>query len=272
QSPFATRATNALLGFLDLLEGLIAAKSTLGALELLDKVIDDSGYERYIRDGTDEGEDRWANVQELRGVAREYAGLVPEVGLPAFLEGVALVSDVDNLDTGVDAPTLMTCHAAKGLEFPVVFLVGVEEGLLPHSRSMDDPDQMEEERRLCYVGITRARDRLYMLHTFRRTLWGRSEISEPSRFLDDIPKHLVEGKGETNKQADTSGFRESVPLASPLQHEPTFRAGDHVKHPSFGEGVVVNSQLSHNDEEVEVAFVGQGVKKLLASLARLEKV
>ena len=272
QSPFATRATNALLGFLELLEGFIAAKSTSGVLELLDKIIEDSGYERYIRDGTDEGEDRWANIQELRGVARDYAGLLPEVGLPAFLEGVALVSDVDNLDTGVDAPTLMTCHAAKGLEFPVVFLVGVEEGLLPHSRSMDDPDQMEEERRLCYVGITRARDRLYMLHTFRRTLWGRSDICEPSRFLDDIPKHLIEGKGEENEKEETSEFRDSPPLATPPQHEPTFRAGDRVQHARFGEGVVIDSRLSHSDEEVEVAFVGQGVKKLLASLARLEKL
>lgn len=272
QSPFATRAANALLGFLELLEGLIAAKSTSGVLELLDKVIEDSGYERYVRDGTDEGEDRWANVQELRGVAREYAGLLPEVGLPAFLEGVALVSDVDNLDSGVDAPTLMTCHAAKGLEFPVVFLVGMEEGLLPHSRSMDDPEQMEEERRLCYVGITRARDRLYMLHTFRRTLWGRSETSEPSRFLEDIPKHLIEGRGEASGVESRNADVSTLPLASSPQHEPAFRAGDRVRHPSFGEGVVVTSRLSHNDEEVEVAFVGQGVKKLLASLARLEKV
>jgi DNA helicase-2/ATP-dependent DNA helicase PcrA len=272
QSPFGTRATNALLGFLDLLESLIAVKSTLTVPELLGKVIEETGYERYIRDGTDEGEDRWANIQELRGVAKEYAGLAPEIGLPAFLEGVALVSDVDNLDTSVDAPTLMTCHAAKGLEFPVVFLIGMEEGLLPHSRSMDDPDQMEEERRLCYVGITRAKERLYLLHTFRRNLWGHTDVSEPSRFLEDIPEQLIAGRNEASRKTETFAFQDSIPIASSPQPEPTFRAGDHVQHPTFGEGVVVGSRLSHGDEEVEVAFVGQGVKKLLASLANLEKL
>ncbi|RME43609.1 MAG: DNA helicase UvrD [Chloroflexi bacterium] len=282
RSPFSTRAANALLGFLDLLEDLIAAKSTSGVLELLDKVIADSGYERYIRDGTDEGEDRWANVQELRGVAQEYAGLAPEVGLPAFLEAVALVSDVDNLDANTDAPTLMTCHAAKGLEFPVVFLIGMEEGLLPHSRSMDDPEQMEEERRLCYVGITRAKERLYLLHTFRRNLWGRADVNEPSRFLNDIPEHLIAGtsaqvgyaadQGKGSRKAQPLTAPDSTPVTSSLKHELTFRAGDRVRHSRFGEGIVVDSRLSHGDEEVQVAFVGQGVKKLLASLANLEKL
>ncbi|MFQ5857170.1 MAG: UvrD-helicase domain-containing protein [Anaerolineae bacterium] len=278
QSPFDTRATNVLLEFVDMIEELIAAKSELTVPELLGRAIEATGYESYIRDGTEKGEDRWANIQELRGVAQEYAGLVPEVGLPAFLEGVALVSDVDNLDANADAPTLMTCHAAKGLEFPVVFLVGMEEGLLPHSRSMDDPAQMEEERRLCYVGITRAKERLYLLHTFRRNLWGRTEVSDPSRFLKDIPSHLIKGKSAQAGRGEASGtngllaWQDPTPLASPLQHEPEFRAGDRVRHHTFGEGVVVESRLSHGDEEVEIAFVGQGVKKLLASLAKLEKL
>ncbi len=280
ESPFSTRATNVLLDFVTMMDELIAAKAELSVPELLDAVIEKTGYESYIRDGTDEGEDRWANVQELRGVAQDFAGLAPETGLPAFLEQVALVSDVDELEAETTAPTLMTCHAAKGLEFPVVFLVGLEEGLLPHSRSMDEPDQMEEERRLCYVGITRAKERLYLLHTFRRTLWGRTEVSEPSRFLDDIPEELIEGKpaqveskkSPLLKNADKKPTQPASVQGDGHSHTPSFQSGDKVEHPHFGEGVVVESRMSRGDEEVEVAFAGQGVKKLLASLANLKKL
>jgi DNA helicase-2/ATP-dependent DNA helicase PcrA len=279
-APFDTRATNVLVEFADLLAGFIAARPHLSVLELLDKVINDTGYESYIRDGTDEGEDRWANIQELRGVARDYSGLTPEAGLPAFLEAVALVSDVDNLEADVDAPTLMTCHAAKGLEFAVVLVVGMEEGLFPHSRSMDEPDQMEEERRLCYVAITRAKERLYLLHTFRRTLWGRTEVSEPSRFLSDIPDALIRDRPAQIKPDVSPLLRDSRRQGHPAgnarhetySHEPQFQTGDRVSHPRFGEGVVIDSRLSRDDEEVEVAFVDQGVKRLLASLAKLEKL
>ncbi len=272
--PFGARSMNALLAFINLLDELVAASKHLTVLELLDAVIERTGYEGYLRDGTDEGEDRWANVQELRGVAQQYAGLRPDVGLPAFLEGIALVSDVDNLDTGPDAPTLLTCHAAKGLEFPVVFLVGMEEGIFPHSRSMDSREQMEEERRLCYVGITRAKERLYMLYTFRRNLWGRTEVAEPSRFLREIPDHLIHAP-ETGAKPQISPLLQHAMAqtqATASHKEPTFRPGDRVRHPTFGEGVVVSSQLSRGDEEVEVAFVGHGVKKLLASFAKLERL
>jgi DNA helicase-2/ATP-dependent DNA helicase PcrA len=272
--PFGARSMNALLAFINLLDELVAAKQHLTVPELLDAVIERTGYESYLRDGTDEGEDRWANVQELRGVAQQYAGLRPEVGLPAFLEGIALVSDVDNLDSGPDAPTLLTCHAAKGLEFPVVFLVGMEEGIFPHSRSMDNRDQMEEERRLCYVGITRAKERLYMLYTFRRNLWGRTEVAEPSRFLRDIPDHLIHTPEAEAKPRISPLLQQAIAQAqvSTTDKGPAFKPGDRVRHPTFGEGVVVRSQLSRSDEEVEVAFVGHGVKKLLASFAKLEKI
>ena len=130
-------------------------------------------------------------MQELRNVAANYRHLAPEVGLTAFLEEVALVSDVDDLEETADAPVLMTLHMAKGLEFPTIFIVGLDEGILPHSRSLDDPDEMEEERRLCYVGITRAKERLYLVHAFRRTMYGESEVSVPSRFIADIPDHLA---------------------------------------------------------------------------------
>jgi len=188
---FGARARRALTDFTSMIEHLTRARHELNLLELLDLLLERTGYAAYVQDGTDEGQIRWENILELRTVARDYADLPVETALTTFLEEVALVSDVDNLDDRVDAPTLLTLHSAKGLEFPVVFVVGMEEGLFPHSRSMDDPEQMEEERRLCYVGVTRAKERLYFLYTFRRTLYGESSVREPSRFLRDVPAHLV---------------------------------------------------------------------------------
>jgi DNA helicase-2/ATP-dependent DNA helicase PcrA len=140
-----------------------------------------TGYKEYLM-GEEDGEDRWDNILELRTVANDYSSLPTGEGLPSFLEGVSLVTDVDSYDEKVDAVTLITLHAAKGLEFPVVIIVGMEEGLLPHHRSFDDADQMEEERRLCYVGFTRARQRLFLVHAQRRHLFGRTQRNEPSRF------------------------------------------------------------------------------------------
>jgi DNA helicase-2/ATP-dependent DNA helicase PcrA len=184
--------------------------------------------------------------------------------LTTFLEEVALVSDVDNLDEQVDAPTLLTLHMAKGLEFPVVFMVGMEEGIFPHNRSMDDPDQMEEERRLCYVGITRTKERLYLIHAFRRTLFGQSELGQLSRFIEDIPAHLIKGR------------QVSEVVEAPLERQPVleaqFKTGDRVRHPKFGQGMVIESVVVGGDEEVTVAFEHQGLKRLLASFAHLERI
>jgi DNA helicase-2/ATP-dependent DNA helicase PcrA len=176
KAPFGTRARRALVAFIEMLEDLIRARQELNLLELLDLLLERAGYTVFVRDGSEEGQARWENILELRTVARDYADLPVETALTTFLEEVALVSDVDNLDEEVDAPTLLTLHAAKGLEFDVVFIVGMEEKLFPHSRSMEDPEQMEEERRLCYVGATRAKRWLYLVHTFRRTLYGESEL------------------------------------------------------------------------------------------------
>ncbi len=268
EAPFDARTRRVLLDFVALLDELVAARDKLNVLELLDLVLEKSGYAEYVRDGTEEGEDRWNNVMELRTVAREYAHLPPGESLTTFLEEVALVSDVDNLDERVNAPTLLTLHMAKGLEFPVVFIVGLEEGLLPHSRSFDDPEEMEEERRLCYVGITRAKERLYLVYAFRRTIRGTSEVSVPSRFLRDIPSQLVVGWHLKERR-----YQEAVQWpASPHPSSPAFKAGDRVRHPTFGEGVVVESRVAGGDEEVVVAFQGYGVKRILAGFARLEKV
>ncbi|MBC8249355.1 MAG: UvrD-helicase domain-containing protein, partial [Anaerolineales bacterium] len=198
--PFSTYACNVLVSFSELLDGLMAAREKLNVLELLDLILEKSGYSAYIRDGTEEGEDRWNNIRELRTVAQEYLELSPGESLSTFLEEVALVSDIDNLDEAANAPTLLTLHMAKGLEFPVVFIVGLEDGLFPHSRSFDDPEAMEEERRLCYVGITRAKERVYLVHAFRRTMYGESQVGEPSRFIADIPDQLIAGRGEAQAE------------------------------------------------------------------------
>ena len=273
---FSTRARKVLVGFADLLDELITAREQLNVLELLDLVLDKSGYSAYIRDGTEEGEDRWNNILELRTVAREYLELSPGESLSTFLEEVALVSDIDNLDEAANAPTLLTLHMAKGLEFPVVFIVGLEDGLFPHSRSFDDPEAMEEERRLCYVGITRAKERVYLLHTFRRTMYGESQVGEPSRFITDIPDHLIAGRGEAqtalDKEERSYRWQAQWPVTSAPAVTGQFETGDRVRHRIFGEGIVIESKVTGADEEVTVAFEGKGIKRLLASFAKLEKL
>ncbi|MBN1659691.1 MAG: UvrD-helicase domain-containing protein [Anaerolineae bacterium] len=305
-TPFGPRGRRVLDEFTAMLEELSRASNEQNLVDLLDLLLEHSGYAAYIKDGTEEGQTRWENILELRTVARDYVDLSPGVALPTFLEEVALVSDVDNLNDQVDAPTLLTLHAAKGLEFPVVFIVGMEEGLFPHSRSMEDQEQMEEERRLCYVGVTRARERLYLLRTFRRTLYGESSVNEPSRFLQDVPPSLIAGQGSqpvrppagqlardtgANRFLKRPAAAGRVPSFTPPEHpsadpqrpstrpkhrppavERHFQTGDEVQHEVFGRGIVVESRVQGSDEQVTVAFAGAGIKRLMASLAPMEKI
>ncbi|MFZ1471339.1 MAG: UvrD-helicase domain-containing protein [Anaerolineae bacterium] len=192
--PFDRRALGALRDFYELHASWLRLRASATVAELLEAVLKDTGLEKYMRDGTGEGDDRWNNVLELRNVAARYANIAAPDNLTLFLEEVALVADADDLPEQSNAPTLLTLHTAKGLEFPIVFMVGMEDGLLPHARSLEDPEEMEEERRLAYVGITRAKERLYLTHAFRRTRWGSDDVSSPSRFLQDIPAKLMEGR------------------------------------------------------------------------------
>ncbi|MCH7706218.1 MAG: ATP-binding domain-containing protein [Chloroflexi bacterium] len=256
--------------FVALIDGLSREAETAGPVELVDMVLDRAGYRHYLAEG-ENTEERLENVMELRGQAAEAQESDPEGGLGAFLERVALVSDVDGLDETTDALTLITLHQAKGLEYPVVFIVGMEEGLLPHSRSIDDPQQLEEERRLCYVGVTRAEQRLYLYRAFRRRLMGGSMPSAPSRFLMDIPAHLI-AKVE-QPAAPAWAWREQRTAGTAVAEPAPFKAGERVRHDRFGEGVVVSCKVSGEDHEVTVAFKGgSGVKRLLSSMAGLEKV
>ena len=277
--PFSARTRNSLMTFYAMLQDWIDVRHELTPARLMDRILAESGYQEWLRDGSDEGEDRWNNIMELRTVAQAYDDIDTAEALDVFLEEVALVSAVDNYEPGSDVPTLLTLHAAKGLEFRVVFLTGMEEGLLPHSRSFEDPDGLEEERRLAYVGMTRAKERLYLLRTFRRATWGRSELSEPSRFLSDIPRRLTtngkNGQPASARQRASTWSAGSKSTRRPtlddiMEEDTRYKSGQKVRHPQFGEGTVIASIPSRGDEEVIVAFPGKGVKKLMASFANLK--
>ena len=271
---FVGRSVVSLADFGASLAGWIATAPSLTVPELFDRILKDLSYKAYIDDQSEEGEDRWENVQELRRLALDYSSRT----LTEFLENVALVSDQDTIKDEVNAPTLLTLHAAKGLEFGAVFITGLDDGILPHSRSFDDPEQMEEERRLLYVGITRARDRLYLVRALQRGGRGYAQESYPSRFLDDIPDNLLVGRASARTGAGGGMHRrpaETLWSAASVRAQPAplvevrYPAGARVRHPMWGEGIVLNSRIQDADEIVDVVFESVGLKKLAASLANL---
>lgn len=275
---FSSRAGIALADFGVFLANWRAAAGTLTITELFDQIATDIGYKAHLDDGTEEGTERWENVSELRRLTQEYSTRT----LEEFLQDVALISDQDTMSEAVNAPTLLTLHAAKGLEFGAVFIVGLDDGILPHSRSFDEPEEMEEERRLFYVGITRAKDRLYLVRSIQRGGRGYSEETYPSRFLDDIPADLLIGKSRNGRslRSRTSDTFWSTPTRTsqpsvPTQNKPTpiiktkYRAGTKVRHPLWDEGIVLDSRIQDDDEIVDVVFESVGIKRLAASLANL---
>ena len=270
---------NALERFVELHERLTTYRDTATVAELIDRIITETHYKDYLdKNDPDHAEVRWENVQELRSVAAEWQSLDGDTTLAEFLEEVALVSDIDDPSSDApDAVTLITLHAAKGLEYPVVFLAGMEEGLLPHFRAIDEPPQMEEERRVCYVGMTRARERLYLTRARRRFQYGSVRANPASRFLADIPEEEVTHPAGSAGRGDTLSPRGLRAAAAARQEAadsetPVFQPGDRVRHQTFGAGVVVSCEIVPGDQQVVVAFEGQGVKKLLLSFAPLSKV
>ncbi len=268
----------ALRSFLELVERLRLASVSLGVRALLERVLAETGYTSVLADQDDhESESRLDNLRELISATAEFEAREADPSLAAFLDQVALLSDVDSLDA--KAPVvLMTLHAAKGLEFDTVFLVGLEEGLVPHSRSLEDDAALEEERRLCYVGMTRAMDRLFLSHARSRQVFGQRRVCEASRFLEEISSDRVVRVGGRRSAA-----RVGLPFAPPSRAAvppgvsaggdfAPMRPGVRVRHPLFGAGTVVRCEGSCDDLKVTVAFGAAGTRKLVARFAGLEPV
>lgn len=298
QQELPKKAAAALRDFIVLIQaGHDSALRGSSITETLQTLLNDAGIIATLReDRTQDGLSRLENLQELLNVTAQYDHTADEPSLGEFLESVALVADVDTLKSeSGNAVTLMTLHSAKGLEFPVVFLAGMEEGVFPHSRSLQNDTQLEEERRLAYVGMTRAREELHLTHAYRRSVFGTPSFNARSRFIDDIPPELLQVTGDSSTRRDF-GFSEvrqersgrysvQTPRAVPptaaadsprpdrAKWVPPFTVGQRVRHAKFGEGVVMACSPIRDDAEVVVAFPeGPGVKKLVQSLAKLERV
>lgn len=284
QETQATLSRQALRGVREFIGVIEDARDLIGqtsVTQILRNVMSRSGYEGMLRlENTEEGRSRTENLYELASVSQRYDEDHEEPSLGEFLETVSLVADTDKLIETGDAVTLMTLHSSKGLEFPVVFLAGLEEGLFPHSRSIGDETQLEEERRLCYVGMTRAREQLHLLHTSRRLVFGNTQYSMPSRFLADLPSEELDCLLPELAAPESRGARGSVALGPsvptpriepPPTWKPPFTVGQQVVHQKFGQGVVIACSPTKDDTEVTVAFPGAvGVKKLLQSFAKLQ--
>ncbi len=299
----ATRSVTAIRGFTDLLEALRTVhEGGSGVAGLLEAILEQTGYVEQLRHSHDpQDETRVDNLIELLAVAREFdAGLAelgepvdPDTALDDFLERVSLVADADEIpdtpDGGGDTPaedggvvTLMTLHTAKGLEFPVVFLLGLEDGTFPHQRALGDPDELEEERRLAYVGITRARERLHLSRAVVRSAWGQPQYGPASRFLDEIPAELVDwertaatghGPVTTSRAPAVATLAARPGVRSPGNRTPLHLApGDRVTHDTFGMGKVVRVEGEGDRAMAHVDFGGDQIKRLLLRYAPLEKL
>ncbi|MBV8081523.1 MAG: UvrD-helicase domain-containing protein [Candidatus Eremiobacteraeota bacterium] len=242
-----------------------------GPAAALLSVLEDTGYVKELRDeDTVESRSRVENLQELIGVAREYEER-EGADVPGFLANISLVSDLDAMDKGGSAVTLMTLHMAKGLEFPVVFLAGLEEGVFPHNRALIDPNEIEEERRLCYVGVTRAIDELYLSFAKRRTTFGSAYLHPPSRFLNEMTG-LEFLNAPAISPVGSGGTWEEVAAPPPIEREIELVAGDAVTHPKFGTGTVLEVRGAGGDAFVTVDFGAVGRKSIMLNYAKLEKV
>lgn len=269
------KVKRAVLSLAKLIAFLHSMRNEYPVSKLLNEIVENTGYVTELKkQGTREADSRLENILELFSVVEEFERTSEDTSLRSFLEQVALVTDIDSYDEHAPAVTLMTLHSAKGLEFPIVFLVGMEEGVFPHSRSMGSRDELEEERRLCYVGMTRAKDELYLSHATVRSWFGSRERQVMSRFLREIPSELFCSPNGTTKVVFSAS---GAPLGSDSdsrRQSPLcpFKVGDYVKHNIFGLGIVENVEPNRGDVQVTVAFEEVGRKKLMLSFAGLEKV
>jgi DNA helicase-2/ATP-dependent DNA helicase PcrA len=267
-----TATLRSLSNFIDIIEELRELSFSLPPSRLIREVLDRTGYWKYIDNGTLEGETRKENLQEFISFAREFEEKNPSADLLSLLERVALLTDIDTYEQTPDTVTLMTLHAAKGLEFPVVFIVGLEEGLLPHSRSLMSEMEIEEERRLLYVGMTRAKEKLFLTRSWNRSAYGGGN---PSRFLREIPEDLLEEvvpsvSHHLSIHPEAESIIEKESQKESVKHK--LKVGDKVKHAQFGEGIVLQIEPMEDDAIVTVFFTGLGSKRLSLNFANLQKI
>ena len=291
--PAIARAASKLLPFAAMMNGLMEKNEAgMAPSELYGELLEQTGYLDFLKtDEPEKAEDRMENVRELSTMLQRYEQENgDEASLSGFLEEVALFTDIDNYDAGADSTVLMTIHSAKGLEFPVVFLPGWEEGVFPGNAVLYDPSQVEEERRLAYVAITRAREELYLYHAESRMIFGSTTHNRVSRFVDEIPPELVERSrsrdyavrpetmsfaagnpagGTQRKPGGLPTYRPTPPTPAPAG---TYKPGDTVRHKAFGTGLILNATAMANDTLLEIAFDKVGTKKLMANFARLTKL
>ena len=286
-------AIKKLLGFSEIIQSLIKLKDTVTIEELTGRILNDTGYmPALVMEDTTESKTRIENLGEFISVITEFEKN-EETGntLGEFLENISLVSDIDGYDENEDSAVLMTIHSAKGLEFPIVFLSGLEEGLFPGMRSMESDDDIEEERRLCYVAITRAKEQLYITKTISRTIHGKTMPTTASRFFKEIPVEYLEDKttlqpkvakvmqdlGVRNASAPkkevymTKGFSSSVKSSGSTDYS-KFKAGDTVEHRTFGRGEILKATPCGNDCILEIQFESIGFKRLMAAFAKVKKI
>lgn len=301
-SGVAKRAATALRKFKQQIENLVKQQEFLSATEMVEQVLEVTEYEAMLEaEQSIEAESRLENIAEFLTVTKEFEKANEEdQSLVAFLTDLALIADIDALDESDEEEqakiTLMTIHAAKGLEFPVVFLIGMEENIFPHSRSMMDEEEMEEERRLAYVGITRAEEELFITHANMRTLYGRTNFNPISRFITEIPEELLSGFEQAKRSMygsfydeveQENTFSSNAPTPPNKKRRPTIRkaekistgaedvawkAGDRVEHKKWGTGTVVKVKGKGDDMELDIAFPAPtGIKRLMAKLAPITK-
>ncbi|MDP9181788.1 MAG: DNA helicase PcrA [Actinomycetota bacterium] len=281
----APRSMAAVRAFVDLMDELrTLVEGNMPPAEVLEAVLDRSGYLKELSESTDpQDESRMENLSELVGVAREFEERVPDGGLHEFLEQVSLVADADSVpdpDGNGGVVTLMTLHAAKGLEYPVVFLTGLEDGVFPHLRTLGDQAELQEERRLAYVGITRARQRLYVSRATLRMAWGQTTYNPPSRFLEELPEHLMDWRRLASTVTSTPALARAADRvvatarkAPGLRPVPHLEVGDRVTHDAFGLGTVTATRGAGEQAQAEVDFGGAtGAKWLLLRYAPVERL
>jgi DNA helicase II / ATP-dependent DNA helicase PcrA len=287
------KITKACREFRDLINGYSQMQEYLSVTELVEEVLEKSGYREMLKaEKTIESQSRLENLEELLSVTKNFEEVNEDKSLVGFLTDLALVADIDKLDGDgkpADSVVLMTLHSAKGLEFPVVFLIGLEEGVFPHSRSLMEEAEMEEERRLAYVGITRAEQDLYITNAQMRTLFGRTSMNAASRFINEIPNDLIEPFQKPGRMANSSGLTASAParqtfagtrnpvvrpaLQSTGGEDIGWRVGDKAEHGKWGIGTVVSVKGEGEGKELDIAFPSPvGIKRLLAKFAPIKKV